>query len=301
MFAPSEWAMSERVVLITGSTDGIGRATARALAAAGPGETKIILHGRSKARVDAAIDQLSGELPGASFEGVSFDLGSQTAIRRGAAHILEQLPALHVLINNAGIFANERTLTEDGVELTFAVNHLAGFLLTELLAPRLEASAVAAGVPSRVIGVASIAHTRGRIHSQDLTLATAWTGYAAYAQSKLAQVMHAITLSERHDPAKLVAYSVHPGVIATKLLRQGFGPVAGASVEAGAKTSIRLAGELEVVDPSGTYFSDGSATPPAAAARDKAARDALWIASTRLTKLDESGRDGGRDGGRDAG
>ncbi len=286
--------MSERVVLITGSTDGIGRATARALgaatgaadgsAAASSHAMKVVIHGRSKTKVDAAIEQLSGELPGASFEGVSFDLGSQSAIRSGAARILERLPQLHVLVNNAGIFASERTITEDGVELTYAVNYLAGFLLVELLAERLEASAEAAGIPSRVINVSSIAHTRGRIHA-DRTMADAWTGYAAYAQSKLAQVMHTISLSERHDPSKLVAYSVHPGVISTKLLRQGFGPVAGGSVEAGAKTSIRLAGELEVIEPSGTYFSDGTPMRPADSALDKPARDALWATSLKTVKL----------------
>jgi NAD(P)-dependent dehydrogenase (short-subunit alcohol dehydrogenase family) len=269
-----------RVALVTGSTDGIGRATARALAAGG---MQVILHGRSKPKVDAALAQLLEELPGAKLEGVSFDMGSLAQVRRGANQILERVPELHVLVNNAGIFASERTLNEDGVELTFAVNHLGPFLLTELLAPRLTASATSA--PSRVIDVASIAHTRGRIHLDDLSLATAWTGYAAYAQSKLANVMHAITLSERHDPAKLVAYSLHPGVISTKLLRQGFGPVAGAAADVGARTSTRLAGGDAVDEPSGSYFSDGVATPPAAAARDGQVREALWQASVRLAKL----------------
>jgi len=269
-----------RVVLVTGSTDGIGRATARALAAAG---AKVILHGRSKPKVDAAIAKLMEELPGAELEGVSFDLASQAGVRKGAEQILARVPALHVLVNNAGIFADERTLTDDGIELTFAVNHVGPFLLTELLAPRLEASATT--VPSRVINVSSIAHTRGRIHLDDLTLAAAWTGYAAYAQSKLANVMHALELAARRDPAKLVAYSLHPGVIGTKLLRQGFGPIQGSSVEAGARTSVRLAGGETVDDPSGTYFNEGTATPPAVAARDAAARKGLWDASLRLAKL----------------
>jgi NAD(P)-dependent dehydrogenase (short-subunit alcohol dehydrogenase family) len=269
-----------RVVLVTGSTDGIGRATARALAAAG---AKVILHGRSKPKVDAALAKLAEELPGAELEGVSFDLASQTAIRKGAEQILARIPELHVLVNNAGIYADERTVTDDGIELTFAVNHIGPFLLTELLAPRLEASATR--VPSRVINVASVAHTRGRIHLDDLTLATGWTSYAAYAQSKLANVMHAIELAARHDPAKLVAYSLHPGVIGTKLLRQGFGPVQGSSVEVGARTSVRLAGAESVDDPSGTYFNEGTATQPAVAARDAAVRKALWDASLRLAKL----------------
>ncbi|HZJ63388.1 MAG TPA: SDR family NAD(P)-dependent oxidoreductase [Kofleriaceae bacterium] len=269
-----------RAVLVTGSTDGIGRATARALAAGG---MRVILHGRTKHKVDAALAALTGELPGAEIEGVSFDLGSPAAVRRGAEQILERVPALHVLVNNAGIFAGERVVTDDGMELTFAVNHIGPFLLTQLLAPRLEASAASA--PSRVINVASIAHTRGRIHLDDLTLARGWTGYAAYAMSKLANVMHALSLAERHAPDKLVAYSVHPGVIGTKLLRQGFGPVAGSSVEIGARAQVRLAGEEEVSSPSGSYFSEGVQAQPAPAARDAAMRSALWDASLRLAKL----------------
>lgn len=269
-----------RVVLVTGATDGIGRATARALAAGG---MKVILHGRTKLKVDAALAALQAELPGAELEGVSFDLGSQTAVRRGAEQILARVPALHVLINNAGIYADERVITDDGVELTFAVNYLAPFLLTELLAPRLEASATR--VPSRVIDIASVAHTRGRIHIDDLTLASAWTGYAAYAMSKLACVMHAITLAEKRPADRLVAYAVHPGVIATKLLRQGFGPVAGASPEDGARAVVRLAGEEQVTAPSGSYFSDGVQAQPAPAARDAAMRAALWDASLRLARL----------------
>jgi NAD(P)-dependent dehydrogenase (short-subunit alcohol dehydrogenase family) len=269
-----------RVVLITGSTDGIGHATARALAAAG---AKVVLHGRSKAKVDAALAKLQAELPGAELEGVSFDLGSLTAVRKGAEQVLARVPELHVLINNAGIFADERVLTDDGIELTFAVNHVGPFLLTELLAPRLEASATEA--PSRVINVSSIAHTRGRMHIEDLTLAQGWTAYAAYAQSKLANVMHALELAERHDPKKLVAYSLHPGVIGTKLLRQGFGPVQGAAAETGARTPVRLAGSTSVDEPSGTYFNEGTPTQPATAARDKQVRAALWDASVKLAKL----------------
>lgn len=269
-----------RVILVTGSTDGIGRATARALAAAG---AKVILHGRSKAKVDAALATLTEELPGAELEGVSFNLGSLKAVRSGAEQILARVPELHVVVNNAGIFADERTLTDEGVELTFAVNYLGPFLLTELLAPRLEASATR--VPSRVINLSSIAHTRGRIHLDDLTLAHGWTGYAAYAQSKLANVMHTLELAERRDATKLVAYAMHPGVIGTKLLRQGFGPVQGASTEVGARTAVRLAGGETLDDPSGTYYSDGTATPPAAAARDRATRQALWDASVRLAGL----------------
>jgi NAD(P)-dependent dehydrogenase (short-subunit alcohol dehydrogenase family) len=273
--------MSERrVVLVTGATDGIGRATARALAAAG---LKVVVHGRSKVKVDATIAQLAAELPGAELEGVSFDLGRKTAIENGAKQILERCPQLHVVVNNAGIFASERSLTDEGAELTLAVNYFAPFMLTELLKQRLIDSATQA--PSRVINVSSIAHARGRIHLDDLSLAKGWTGYAAYAQSKLAQVMHAITLAEKSDATKLVAYSLHPGVVSTKLLRQGFGPVAGATAEAGAKTSIMLASRDSVDEPSGTYYSEGLPSKAAASAYDASTREGLWAASLRYAGL----------------
>lgn len=272
--------MAERVALVTGSTDGIGRQTARQLAAKG---LKVIVHGRSKAKVDATLAALREELPGGEFDGVAFDIGRLAEVRRGAEQVLGLAPKLHVLVNNAGIFASERVITSDDVELTFAVNYLGPFLLTELLGPRLTDSAEA--MPSRVINVSSVAHTRGRIHFDDLQLAGSWTGYASYAQSKLAQVMHALTLADRHEPSKLLSYSVHPGVVGTKLLRQGFGPIAGIQPEAGARTSVMVASGIGEDEPSGSYYSDGVATPPAAAARDGDARQKLWDLSVQLAKL----------------
>jgi len=272
--------MAERVALVTGSTDGIGRQIARQIAARG---IKVLVHGRSKTKVDAAIAALRDELPGAELDGVSFDLGRLADVRRGAEQVLKLAPELHVLVNNAGIFANERVVNSDGIEMTFAVNYLGPFLLTELLGPRLTDSASAAA--SRVINLSSVAHTRGRIHVDDLQLERSWTGYAAYAQSKLAQVMHAITLAERHEPTKLLAYSVHPGVVMTKLLRQGFGPVQGITPEVGARTPAMLATGTTEDEPSGSYFSDGVATPPSSAAQDAEMRQQLWRLSVELAKL----------------
>ncbi|HEU4613717.1 MAG TPA: SDR family oxidoreductase [Kofleriaceae bacterium] len=269
-----------RVVLVTGSTDGIGRQTARQLAAKG---MKVIVHGRSKPKVDAALAWLREELPGGELEGVAFDLGRLADVRRGAEQVLALAPKLHVLVNNAGIFATERIVTSDGVEMSFAVNYLGPFLLTELLGPRLTDSADE--MASRVINLSSVAHTRGRIHFDDLQLEGSWTGYAAYAQSKLAQVMHALTLADRHEPTKLLAYSLHPGVVGTKLLRQGFGPIAGAEPAAGARTSVMLASGVGEDEPSGSYYSDGVATPPASAARDAEAREKLWDLSVKLAKV----------------
>jgi NAD(P)-dependent dehydrogenase (short-subunit alcohol dehydrogenase family) len=264
--------MADRVVLVTGSTDGIGRQVAYKLAAGG---MRVIIHGRSKPKVEAVLAALRGELPGADLDGVSFDLGRLSDVRRGVEQLAQIAPQLDVLVNNAGIFATERAVTSDGIELTFAVNHIGPFLLTELLAPKL----------SRVVDLSSVAHTRGRIHFEDLTLGSAWTGYAAYAQSKLANVMHAMSLAEHHP--NITAYSIHPGTVATKLLRAGFGPIAGLKPEAAAAPIVRLAaGTTPGMDePSGTYFSDGVATPPSSAARDAAARAQLWDVSRGLAKI----------------
>jgi NAD(P)-dependent dehydrogenase (short-subunit alcohol dehydrogenase family) len=171
-------------------------------------------------------------------------------------------------------------ITGDGVEATLAVNHVGHYLLTELLRPALRKAGSA-----RVIIVSSIAHTRGRIHLEDLTLEKAYTGYAAYAQSKLANVMHALDLAAANSPAELAVYSLHPGVISTKLLREGFGPVRGSSPHHGAATSIRLATAESIAEPSGTYFSEGYPTPVAAAANDVTVRDALRAATEKYAGL----------------
>lgn len=272
-----------RTALVTGSTDGIGRQTALELARAG---LRVVVHGRSKPRVEEALAHIRSLVEGAELEAVSFDLGSLASVRKGAAQIAEKVGALDVLINNAGIFSDERVVADGAsVEATLQVNHLGPVLLTHLLLPQLRGNAAEGKPAGRVINVASIAHTRGRIHFDDLSLSRGYTGYAAYAQSKLANVMHAIALSEREPSEALWVYSLHPGVIGTKLLRQGFGPVQGSSVTHGAKTPVLLATTAEL-HPTGTYFSEGIATPPARAAQDKAQRDKLWDVSLQLVGAD---------------
>lgn len=270
-----------RVTLVTGATDGIGRQTALELLRAGQ---HVVVHGRTKPKVEQTVSWLAERVPGAQvdgrLDGVSFDLGSLASVRRGATEVLERIHEIDTLINNAGIYAAERSVTGDGIELTMAVNYVAPFLLTHLLMPLLEKAPAA-----RVVNVSSIAHVRGRIHLDDLTLAKGFTAYAAYAQSKLAQVMHALSLAERHAPSRLAAYALHPGVVSTKLLRAGFGPVRGITVEEGARTSIRLASAETIDEPSGTYFSDGVPAPVAQAALDEDVRAGLWVATERLAGI----------------
>lgn len=270
-----------KTILVTGSTDGIGKATAIALARRGH---RLIVHGRNQPRVQAALAEVLAAAPGATLLATSFDLGRLASVRTGAADVMALLGGapLHALINNAGIFAGEREVTGDGNELSFQVNHLAAVLLTELLLPALLAAA-----PGRVINVASIAHTRGEIHRGDLTLGDNFTGYAAYAQSKLANVLHARALAACYQPEQLVAFSLHPGVISTKLLKAGFA-ARGADVESGATTSVRLA-TAEAADlaavPSGSYVSQDVVTPPSHAAQDDELRAWLWHASRELAHL----------------
>lgn len=270
-----------KTILVTGSTDGIGKATAIALARLGH---RVIVHGRNQPRLQAAVAEVSAAVPGATLLATSFDLGRLASVRAGAAEVLGLLGGapLHALINNAGIFASEREVTGDGHELTFQVNHLAAVLLTDLLMPALLAAA-----PGRVINVASIAHTRGELHRGDLTMAGNFTGYAAYAQSKLANVLHARGLAVAYQPTQLLAFSLHPGVISTKLLAAGFA-ARGADVESGAATSVRLAtagaGELAGC-PSGSYVAQDVVTPPSHAAQDDELRAWLWHASRELVQL----------------
>ncbi len=239
----------------------------------------MIVHGRSDARVVAVRDELRRALEDARVDGVAFDLASLAAVREGARKLLDQQPTLHVLINNAGLFTHERKLSVDGHELTFAVNHLAHFLLTELLWPRLEQHA-----PARVVNVSSQAHQGGHIDLADLERTRGYSGSAAYAASKLANVLHASALATRHDPARVTANSLHPGVIETKLLREGWGG-GGAPLAQGARTSVHLAVDPALAGVSGRYFVDAREARPAAAAADAKLREGLWAASARLCGL----------------
>lgn len=269
--------MSERkTVLVTGATDGIGRATALALARAG---LRVLVHGRSASRTEAVLR----ELPGAGHEAVLGDLASLADVRRLAAEVAGKAPVLDVLLHNAGVFEKTRVLTVDGLERTFAVNHLAPFLLTELLLPN-----VVAAPAGRVVTVSSVAHQRATLDLGDIGFERApYEGYAAYARSKLANVLFAFELARRlagtnaPGAAHVTSNALHPGVITTKLLRAGFG-MDGASVEDGAKTSVFLATSPDVASVTGTYFADARPAKASALANDPRLAADLLALSARL-------------------
>lgn len=267
--------LAGRVVLVTGATDGIGRETARLLAERG---ARVLVHGRAPQRVTAAVSRLRET--GAAADGVVGDLGSLAGARAAAAEVRLLTGVLHVLVNNAGVFVKERVLSADGLELSFAVNHLAHFVLTHELLPLL-----AAGAPARILNVASVAHARGRLDLGNLRAEKRYDGYEAYAQSKLCNVLFTRELARRLPADKVVVHALHPGVIGTKLLREGFGAAGDPDVAAGAATSVHLATSDEAGRCTGEYWADGRRERPSALARDDALAARLWERSLELAGI----------------
>jgi NAD(P)-dependent dehydrogenase (short-subunit alcohol dehydrogenase family) len=262
--------MPSPFVLVTGATDGIGRETAEVLVRRG---ARVIVHGRHPLKV-AKVAQALGA------EGVVFDFASLDAIRVGARELAARFPRIDVLINNAGLFMNERVLTRDGFETTWQVNHLAPHLLTRLLL-----DGPLRGPGARVVNVASIAHTRGQIHFDDLGLAHGYGPYTAYAQSKLANVLFTRALARRHPPAELTVNALHPGVVGTKLLREGFNMEGKESLAEGAATSVHLALAPELANVTGRYFMACREVEPAPQAQSDADAERLWALTERMVGL----------------
>ncbi len=199
--------MAGKSVLVTGGTGGIGKATASGLAALG---ARVGITGRDQARTEAAAAAIRAGLGSPAVEAFAADMSVQAGVRRLAAQVLDTYPRLDVLVNNVGGFWAHRHVTADGLEHTFALNHLAPFLLTSLLLDRLTAS-----VPARIVTVSSGAHARGRIDCDDLQGARDYSGQRAYSQSKLANVMFTYELARRLEGTGVTATVCHPGVVRT--------------------------------------------------------------------------------------
>lgn len=266
--------MSNPVMLVTGTSDGIGFQTALQLARTG---AATLVHARTEAKAREVVQRLGAEGVGDA-KPVWGDLSSMAQVRELAAQVRALAPVLDVLVNNAGVFMNDDQRSVDGFELTFAVNHFAPFLLTHELLPSLEVAKAA-----RVVNVSSVAHQRGRVTAEDLPVPRRFDGYGAYAASKLLNVYFTHELARRLAARKsrVTTSALHPGVITTKLLQAGFG-MAGASVESGARTSVFCATSPSV-GASGTYYSDAREVPCAAHANDPALEKALYEKSCQLT------------------
>ncbi len=269
--------MRGKTILVTGATDGIGKQTALELARMG---AAVIVHGRTAVKAQAARDELAETSGNSQIEYVSADLSSLAEVRALAEAVNNSHSRLDALINNAGVMIRKRTLTTDGLEATFSINHLSHFLLTNLLLDRLKASA-----PSRVITVSSTLHRSGKLDFDNLQGEKHYDGRAAYCLSKLANVMFSHELAARLAGTGVTSNSLHPGVIATKLLNVSFGDGGGDSVERGAETPVYLATSPEVGGITGGYFVRKQIAESAPAAHDSALRQRLWQISEQLTAL----------------
>jgi NAD(P)-dependent dehydrogenase (short-subunit alcohol dehydrogenase family) len=268
--------MDGRTVLITGATDGLGRALAADLAGRG---ARVLVHGRDPGRVEDAARAV-----GAAGSYVA-DLASLAAVRRLAERVSADHSALDVLVNNAGIGSTlpgdgERMESADGHELRFAVNYLAGFLLTRLIEPLL----IAAAPGARIVNVASAG--QWPIDFGDVMLERSYDGSRAYAQSKLAQVMFTFDLAERLRDAGVTVTALHPSTyMPTKMVLHARGSGVD-SLEAGVAATARLVADPEVDGVTGRYFNRTREARADDQAYDPAARRRLWELSERLTGLD---------------
>ena len=280
-----------RTILVTGASSGLGLEASVQLARLG---ARVVMVGRDARRTAAALDDVGARSGSREVSSLLCDFASQAEVRRLADAFRARHDRLHVLVNNAGGVNKRRRVTVDGIETTFAVNHLAGFLLTNLLLDLLLRSA-----PARVVTVASIGHRQGTLDFDDLGFERG--GYSilkAYARSKLANVLFAAELARRLAGTGVSSNSLHPGSVATRiwsgaplwakpfialLVRPGM-----ISAERGAETIVSLAGSPELEGVTGRYFEEGRESEPAPLAGDARLARRLWDASAALVRLPSS-------------
>jgi len=281
--------MKGKIVLVTGASAGIGLWTAIGLARKG---ATVVAAARNPEKASAALTKIRERSGSDDVHLLLADLGSLAGVSALARQFEERFDRLEVLINNAGLILGERTLTPDGFETTFAVNHLAPFLLTHLLMPRLRAS-----IPSRVVTVASRAHVRARLDFDDLQSERGYSGFDAYGRSKLANILFTRELARRLAGTAITANCLHPGVVRTDFGGDGdMGGLFGIgwilakpfllSPEKGAATSVYLASSPEVAETTGGYFDKCKPSPSSTASRDMAAARHLWEVSAAMVEVD---------------
>jgi NAD(P)-dependent dehydrogenase (short-subunit alcohol dehydrogenase family) len=276
--------MENKVCLVTGATNGIGKVTALELARRG---AMVVLAGRSAAKTDAVVAEIKVRSGNDHAEGLVADLSTQAGVRALADAFKARYNRLDVLVNNAGAIFNERRESADGIEMTFALNHLSYFLLTHLLLDVLKASA-----PARIVNVSSNAHMGSGINFDDLEFKHGYMNFRVYAQSKLANILFTTELARRLQGTGVTANALHPGFVSS-----GFGRNDGSmmnigmmlmrpfqiSPEKGAETTLYLATSPEVEGVTGGYFSKRKPARTSSAARDQAAAERLWAISEQMT------------------
>jgi len=274
--------LSGKTILVTGATSGIGEVTAVELAALG---ARVLVAGRSAEKTAAVVARI--QQAGGQAEAVVADLASQAEIRRMAHEVNERVSQLDVLVNNAGAFFNSFQRSPDGLEMTFAVNHLSYFLLTNLLLDRLKAAPAA-----RIVNVSSMAHMTHRLDFKDLQMEKSYTGWTAYGRSKLCNIYFTYELARRLKGTPISVNSLHPGFVATNFGRRengvmgsvfGLLQLAAKSPQEGARTTIYLAASRAVEGATGGYYIDQKLARSSDISYDEGIARKLWSASEKLT------------------
>jgi NAD(P)-dependent dehydrogenase (short-subunit alcohol dehydrogenase family) len=283
----SPWDVRGKTALVTGATGGIGFETALGLGQSG---AEVLVHGRTRAKAEAAAVRLQAAAPGAIFTPLAADFERLGDVRKLAETLLQGYSRLDILINNAGAWLGERAMTEDGHERLWQGNHLAPFLLTIKLEPLLRASA-----PARIITVSSNAHYSGRIDFDDLDAGRQrYDGFAIYCRTKLANVLFSNALARRYEGAGVSANALHPGVVNTGIAasaRRGLAVLFRMmkpfylSAANGADTSLWLARAPEAAAFSGAYFVKRRSVAPLPDALDPALQERLWQVSAAQVGL----------------
>ena len=275
--------MHKKLILITGATSGIGQAAAQALAAQGH---EILIVGRNPAKTEGVAKQIREQTGNQAVHFLLADFSDLEQIRHLAEQVKTQFPKLDVLVNNAGAYFNRRQRMSGGVEKTFFVNHLAPFLLTNLLLDHLQS-------PARIINVASDAHQYGQLDLNDLNFEKSYFGFAAYARSKLANILFTYELARRLEGSGVTVNALHPGGVATNIFSTDFsifGPLIKGIVslftltpEQGADNTIYLASSPDVEGVTDKYFVKRAAVPSSPPSYDKDLAKRLWEVSEKLT------------------
>ncbi len=274
--------MQGKTVVITGATSGIGEVASETFARLG---ARVVFVARDPTKARALLDRLARANPAESHDCVEADLSTIAAMKSAGAALLAKAPRVDVLVNNAGAIFQPRQVTADGLEMTFAVNHMAYFVLTEILRPRMASGA-------RIVSTASTAHGRATLDFDDLQSSRGYSAFGAYSRSKLCNILWTRELSRRLAGTGVTANCLHPGVVNTGFGKDLPGPIGGAlailkklffiSPTQGADTLIYLASEQAVAGQTGGYWAKRKLVQPSAAARDAAAARRLWEISAKL-------------------
>jgi NAD(P)-dependent dehydrogenase (short-subunit alcohol dehydrogenase family) len=278
--------MQGKVCVITGATAGIGQVAATELARRG---AHVVIVGRSAAKCAATQAQIRSASAEASVDSLVADLSSLAETKRLASEVGQRYPRIDVLLNNAGAMFWKRAESADGVEKTFALNHLSYFVLTNLLLPVLKQSG-----PARIVNVASDAHKGASINFDDIQFKQKYSGWKAYQQSKLANIMFTYELARRIEGTGVTANTLHPGFVRTSFLEafndapagwllKNLGGLIALSPEKGARTSIYLASSPEVAGVSGRYFVKEKPVVSSPQSRDQSTAERLWKLSVEMT------------------